>query len=90
MRPIKVIDESSRYLISIADSIYRLGNQFSVDKNDRYLLEQYADELMGIQKKLESIKNNWLMKQQMEKELIEKEIEEDMKKRNEDKIKEKI
>jgi len=76
MRPIKVIDESSRYLIAIADSIYRLGNQFSVDKNDRYLLEQYADELMDIQRKLESIKNNWVMKQQMEKE--------------EDKIKEKI
>lgn len=91
MRPIKVIEESNKYLVSIADYIYRLSTQFSVDKRDRDLLEHYADDLMNIQKNLETMQNNWLKKQKLEKELDEKEIEEDMKKKTkEEKIKEKI
>ena len=100
MKPVKVIEESNQYLISVADYIYRLSTQYSVNKMDRDLLEHYADEILGIQKNLENMKNNWIWKQEMEKKMDEEQIEKDIKqkKNNEDnkkkktdeKIKEKI
>lgn len=73
MKPTRVIEESNSYLISIADAIYRLSTQFSVDKRDRDMLEHYADSLMDIKKNLENMKNNWAYKQEMEKKELEKE-----------------
>lgn len=71
MKSIKVLEESNKYLISISDYIYRLSTQYSVDKNDRDLLEHYADDLMDIQKKLEVMKNNWMLKENSNNKIVE-------------------
>jgi hypothetical protein len=71
MRPIKIVEESNRYLMSIADSIYRLSTQYSINKADRDILEHYADSLMEIKKSLERMRDSWIWKQEMEKKMDE-------------------
>lgn len=72
MKPTKTIEEAHKYLIYISDALYNLSQKFSIDKQDRTTLETYASHLLEYSKRLEHLKNNMAMKEQMKKNELEK------------------
>ena len=73
MKPIQSLDEAHKYLLYIADALWNVGSTFHIDKQDKVVLEKYANDLAEYAKGIEQVKKNMVMKEKMRK----KEMEED-------------
>ena len=73
MKSIQTLDEVQKYLMCLADALDNQSRSFSIDKQDRVILEKYAEGLYEYYKGLEQLKNNMISKEEkkMEEETIE-------------------
>jgi hypothetical protein len=75
MKPINTLDEAYKYLLYIADALANVSSGYKIDKQDRVVLEKYANDLAEYAKGIEQVKNRILAKEEAKK----KEMEEDNK-----------
>jgi hypothetical protein len=71
MKSTKTLTEAHNYLVYIADALYSVSQQFSVDRSDRVMLEKFSQDLFAYSKSLEILKNNIFNKEQMKKKELE-------------------
>lgn len=75
MKPEKTLIEAHNYLVYIADALYAVSQQFSIDRQDKVTLAKYADDLLSYSKAIEKIRNNISVKEQMKQKELEDELE---------------
>lgn len=73
MKPIQSLNEAHKYLLYIADALANVSNGYKIDKQDRIVLEKYANDLAEYAKGIEQVKNNIEMKEEAKKEEFERE-----------------
>jgi hypothetical protein len=73
MRPIQTLDEAHKYLMYIADALYNVGSTFHIDKQDKVVLEKYANDLAEYAKGIEQVKKNMLAKDEFKRKDLDEE-----------------
>lgn len=73
MKPLNTLDEAYKYLLYIADALANVSNGYKIDKQDRIVLEKYANDLAEYAKGIEQVKNNIEMKEEAKKKELEEE-----------------
>ena len=73
MKPTSTLDEAHKYLLYIADALANISNGYKIDKQDRIVLEKYANDLAEYAKGIEQVKNNIVMKEEAKKKDLEEE-----------------
>jgi hypothetical protein len=73
MKPQQTLDEAHKYLLYIADALWNVGSTFHIDKQDKVVLEKYANDLAEYAKGIEQVKNNMVMKDETRKKEMEEE-----------------
>lgn len=67
----QTLTEAHNYLIYIADALHSVSQKYSIEKQDRVILEKYAEDLIAYAKSLDKLKNNMILKEKMKKEELE-------------------
>lgn len=75
MKPLSTLDEAHKYLLYVADALANVSNGYKINKQDRIVLEKYANDLAEYAKGIEQVKNNIEMKEEAKKKEIEEEEE---------------
>ena len=75
MKPTPILNEAHKYLLYIADALANISNGYKIDKQDRIVLEKYANDLAEYAKGIEQVKNNIEMKEEAKKKELEEEEE---------------
>jgi hypothetical protein len=69
MRSDKALDEARKYLLYVADALHSVAQSYSVEKQDKEVLQKFADDLFGYSKGLEQVKNRMLYGEQQKKKI---------------------
>ena len=81
MKPISTLDEAHKYLMYIADALWNVSSTFYIEKQDKVVLEKYANDLAEYAKGIEQVKRNMLARGEAKKREIEEEEQEEMRKK---------
>ena len=73
MKPLSTLDEAHKYLLYVADALANVSNGYKINKQDRIVLEKYANDLAEYAKGIEQVKNNIVMKEEAKKKEMEEE-----------------
>lgn len=71
MKPLNTLNEAHKYLLYIADALANVSSGYKIDKQDRIILEKYANDLAEYAKGIEQVKNNIVMKEEVRKKEME-------------------
>jgi hypothetical protein len=67
MRSDKTLDEARKYLLYVADALQSVAQSYSIEKQDKEVLQKFADDLFGYSKGLEQLKNRMVYGEQQKK-----------------------
>jgi hypothetical protein len=73
MKPLSTLNEAHKYLLYIADALANVSSGYKIDKQDRIVLEKYANDLAEYAKGIEQVKKSIVMKEEAKREELEEE-----------------
>ena len=72
MKPIQTLDEAYKYLLYIADALANVSGGYKIDKQDRAVLEKYANDLAEYAKGIEQVKNRILAREAQKEKVLQR------------------
>jgi hypothetical protein len=69
MKTNQILDEARKYLLYAADVLHSSSQNYSIEKQDRIVLEKYASDLFDYSKGIEQLKNHIIVGEQQKKKI---------------------